>query len=99
MPEVNQVFFSHKEIAELLIKKADIHDGKWVLTVNFGFSTGNFGPVPEQMSPGAIVALLGIGLTRAVPEAPDAVKVDAAIVNPGPAKPQSAEPMKPRRKS
>lgn len=68
MPEVNQLFFQHKEIVELLIKKADIHDGKWVLAVNLGFSAGNFGPTLEQVVPGAIVSVLGIGLARAAQE-------------------------------
>jgi len=82
MPEVNQIFFSNKELLELLIKKADVHEGKWVLTVNFGFSAANFGPSPDQMSPGAAVAILQTGIQRAPPETPEATVMDAALVNP-----------------
>jgi hypothetical protein len=84
MPEVNQLFFSHKEVLELLIKKAGIHEGKWVLSANFGFSTGNFGPSPDQFSPGAIVALVSLGIAKAIPEAPEQMVMDAAVVNPEP---------------
>jgi hypothetical protein len=82
MPEVNNIYFSHKELLELLIKKADLHQGKWMLAANFGFSAANFGPSPEQLSPGAIVALLGVGITRAGPEIPEPAWLDAAVVNP-----------------
>ena len=82
MPEVNQIFFTHKELLELLIKKADVHEGKWVLSANFGFSVGNFGPTPDQIAPGGIVVLLQTGIQRAVPETPESMTLDAAIINP-----------------
>ena len=82
MPEVSQVFFQHKEMVELLIKKADLHEGKWMLSVNFGFSPGNFGSTPEQAAPGVIVVVLGVGLLRAAQDTPDALQVDASVVNP-----------------
>jgi hypothetical protein len=87
MPEVNQLFFQHKEITELLIKKADLHDGKWVLSINFGLSPGSFGATPEQAVPGVAVAVIGIGLTRVGPETPAAMQVDASVVNPAVPKP------------
>jgi hypothetical protein len=82
MPEVNQIFFSNKELLELLIRKADVHEGKWVLAVNFGFSAGNFGPAADQLSPGGVVAMMQAGIQRAVPETPDGMSIDAAVVNP-----------------
>lgn len=90
MPEINQLFFTHREVLELLIKKADVHEGRWMLAVNFGFSAGNFGPGPEQLSPGAIVALLAVGLQRAVAETPEAMTLDAAVINPQSAKKKKA---------
>ena len=84
MPEVNQIFFQHKEIAELLLKKADIHEGKWMLSLNFGFAVGNFGPTPDQAVPGAVATVLAIGIIRAAQDTPDALQVDASIVNPPP---------------
>ncbi len=86
MPEVNQIFFSHKEVVELLIGKAGFHEGEWMLSINFGFAPGNFGPTSEQTSPGVAVVVVGIGLVRAGPDTPDAVKVDASVVNPAPTK-------------
>ena len=84
MPDVNQYVFSHKELLETLIKKASVHEGKWIIMANFGFSGGNFGPTPEQMAPGAIVAILQMGIQRATPEAPEGLVLDAAKVNPAP---------------
>jgi hypothetical protein len=92
MSEVNhQIFFQHRDIAELLIKKAGLHDGKWILSVNFGFSPGNFGATPEQAAPGVVVVVMGIGLAQASPESPAALQVDASVVNP-------ATPQPPRKK-
>jgi hypothetical protein len=87
MSEVSQLFFQHKELVELLIKKANIHEGRWMLAVNFGFSAGNFGSTAEQVVPGAIVAVLGVGLLRAAQDTPDALQVDASVVNPAVPKP------------
>jgi hypothetical protein len=94
MPEINQIFFQHREIVELLIKKADLHDGKWMLSLNFGLSPGNFGLTPEQAVPGVVVAVTGIGLTRGASDTPEALQVDASVVNPAANKPRkrSSEP-------
>jgi hypothetical protein len=83
MPEINQVMYKHRELVELLIKHAGLHEGRWILMANFGFSAGNFGPSNDQMSPGAVVALTHLGLQRAQPDTPEEMSVDAAVVNPG----------------
>jgi hypothetical protein len=90
MPEVNQLFFAHREVLELLIKKANVHEGRWMLAVNFGFSAGNFGPGPDQILPGALLSVLGIGMQRAAAETPEVMTLDAAVVNPTPAKKKKA---------
>jgi hypothetical protein len=83
MPEANQYLFSHKEVTEMLVRAAGIHEGRWMLTVNFGFSAANFGPTPEQAGPGAVVGILGIGIQRVTQEGPPlATIVDAAAINP-----------------
>lgn len=82
MPEANQYLFSHKELLELLVKKAGVHEGKWMIMANFGFSPGNFGPSPDQMAPGTVVVLLQVGIQRATPETPDPMTIDAATSNP-----------------
>jgi hypothetical protein len=86
MPEANQYLFPHKELLEMMIKKAGVHEGRWIVMANLGFSPGNFGPSPDQMSPGAAMAILQMGIQRAPPEVPPEMIVDAAVVNPAPKK-------------
>jgi hypothetical protein len=82
MPEVNQYLFTHKELLEILIKQAGVHEGKWTIMTSFGFTAGNFGPSPGQMSPGAVVTVLQMGIQRAAPGAPEEMTADAAVINP-----------------
>lgn len=81
MPEMKQVTFSHKEVAEALIRYNDIHEGLWGLYVEFGLAGANIGPGPgEDMNPAAIVPILKIGLQRF--DKPSNLTADAAEVNP-----------------
>jgi hypothetical protein len=82
MPEVNQYVFSNKELTELLIKRAGVHEGRWILMANFGFNAGNFGPSPDQAVPGAIVIVQQIGIQRAAADTPESMSLDAAVINP-----------------
>jgi hypothetical protein len=82
MPAINQIFFTHKELLEILIKQAGVHEGKWIVSAGFGFTAGNFGPGPGQMVPGAIVAITQVGIQRAAPDTPEEMTLDAAVVNP-----------------
>jgi hypothetical protein len=82
MPEVSQITFSHKELLELLVKKAQLHEGKWMLLFNFSFAAANFGPKPEEMLPGAVAAVASVGLQKAPPDAPSGLVIDAAVANP-----------------
>jgi hypothetical protein len=82
MPEVNQYVFSHKELLEMLVKQAGVHEGKWAILANFGFTAANFGPTPEQMSPGVVVTVLQVGIQKAGPDTPEAITIDAAAINP-----------------
>jgi hypothetical protein len=82
MPEVNQYSFSHKELVELMIKKAGIHEGKWMMSITFGFGAINSGPTPDQMMPTGVVGVQTIGILRAPTESPEPLTVDAAVVNP-----------------
>jgi hypothetical protein len=61
MPEPSQLMFKYQEVLEALIKKADLHEGKWQLILNFGlgvglgvgfgFGAGNIGPPNSKLSP------------------------------------------------
>jgi hypothetical protein len=83
MAEPERVTFSFQQIVELLVKKADIHQGYWALRVEFGLGAANVqldqaaGAVPT-----ALVPVKGIGISR-VDELTN-LAVDASVVNPLP---------------
>lgn len=90
MPRPESFKYDHKELLKLLIEKADIHDGRWMLQVFFGSTAGNFGvgQIGENNSdgetaiPGFLVTVQNLGITRAPDGAPDSLVLDAAEVNP-----------------
>lgn len=82
MPEINALHFTHMELLKLLIKEAGVHEGRWLLSLNFGFTAGNFGPTADQVLPGAVITVANVGIAKATPETPDALVLDAAAVNP-----------------
>jgi hypothetical protein len=82
MPEINQYMFNNKELLELLIKHAHVHDGRWILVANFGFSAGYFGPTTDQVAPGVAIVINQMGIQRAQADTPKESCLDAAVVNP-----------------
>jgi hypothetical protein len=80
MPEATQVVFKHKELAEILVKHQNIHDGIWGLFIRFGIGGSNVGPSEADLNPAAIVPVLEIGLQKFDKETN--LSVDAAKVNP-----------------
>lgn len=100
MAEPTQFALTHKELVELIIKNSNIHEGRWMLSVTFGFAPGNFGLSPEQLNPGTVVAISQIGIQRELPEMliPPGLMVDAAIVNPTP-KRERQTAQKPRKEA
>jgi len=82
MPEVLNYAFTHKELAELMIKKQDLHEGHWCISIEFGLGAANLaaGPEDSNMFPTAIVPVKRIGIQRH--ERPNQLTVDAAEVNP-----------------
>jgi hypothetical protein len=83
MPEASQYMFTHKELVTMMIKETGLHEGKWVLAINFGFAAVNAGP-PDQLIPTAMAGVQAIGLQKAVDDPPPSIAVDAAEVNPPP---------------
>lgn len=71
---------SMKEVAELLVKQYGLHEGLYDLLLEYQFAFGNFGPTPAQITPGAMIGLAKLGLTRVEKLGP--LTVDAAQVNP-----------------
>ena len=80
MPEVTQIAYKHAELITLMLKDRGIHEGHWMLLVNFGFGAGNTGASESEAVPTALVGIQQIGLMRA--PAQSALTVDAALVNP-----------------
>jgi len=82
MPEANQYTFTFKEIAEVLVKKQDVHEGLWGIYIKFGIQAANAGPSDDQLAPTAVIPILQVGIQRFDKE--NNLTVDAAKVNPRP---------------
>jgi hypothetical protein len=83
MPDVKTYTFDHTELAEILVRKLDIHEGFWGLYFEFGFIAANVpGPGPDNKSlmPAAINMVNKVGIQRF--DASNNLTVDAAQVNP-----------------
>jgi hypothetical protein len=82
MPEATMISFSHKEVAEALLKRQDIHEGLWGIYIEFGFGAANIGQGPDDpnLLPAAIIPITKIGIQKFA-EANN-LTVDAAVVNP-----------------
>ena len=82
MAETERVTFSHKELAEILVKNQNLHKGIWGLYVKFGLKATNiaFADVEGGNLPSAVVPVMQIGLQKFDEETN--ISVDAAKVNP-----------------
>ncbi len=81
MAETRQITFTHKEIAEALIKSSNVHEGLWGLFVEFGLKAANVTQAPgSEVLPAAIVPIVRLGIRRF--EEPNNLTADAAEVNP-----------------
>jgi hypothetical protein len=83
MPEIQQLTFTHKEVAEALVKKEGLHEGLWGIYIEFGLAAANInGPDEGSFMPAAIIPVVKIGIQRFT-EA-NGLTVDASEVNPEP---------------
>lgn len=83
MSNASPIFLDHQQIAEILVKNQNIHEGLWGIAVEFGLGATNAGnSVTGQVHPAAVIPVLRIGLQRF--DAPSNLTVDAAKVNPLP---------------
>ncbi|MFO7903003.1 MAG: hypothetical protein R6U98_10100 [Pirellulaceae bacterium] len=76
--------FSHKQLAKILVKHADIHQGHWAISIDFGLGAANI-PIAEandsfSLQPTALVPIRSIGIVRH--DEPNPLTVNAAKVNP-----------------
>jgi hypothetical protein len=89
MPEPSLIVFSFQELAELMIKQQGIHEGLWGIFIRFGIAAANASDATGTVLPTALVPIKEIGLQRF--EEPSNLTVDAATVNPAPAKSAGAK--------
>jgi hypothetical protein len=83
MADPTQFTFNLSEATEALIKKQGIHEGKWVLGIEFGLNVAMMGSGPTDVKPGVMIVANNLQLQRAVePGSPPHLIVDAAVVNP-----------------
>lgn len=82
MPEQTEIMFTHKELLELMLKKQNIHEGLWMISIKFGMQATNFGVATDGSDtlPTALIPIVGVGMHRA--EKLNNITVDAAVVNP-----------------
>jgi len=82
MSEANNYVFNHREIAEVLVKQQNLHEGLWGVYIEFGIAAANINQAPGEGSllPAAIVPVMKIGIQRFPNE--NNLTVDAAKVNP-----------------
>jgi hypothetical protein len=82
MPEIKNYAFAHKELAEILVKNLDIHEGFWGVYFELGLGGANVPTTPDQkiLTPAAIALIQKVGIQRFDTE--NNLTVDAAKVNP-----------------
>ena len=87
MSEIKNYTFSHKELAEILVKVQDLHEGFWGVYIEFGLGAANVTqPISDDLVPAAIIPIKKIGIQRF--DQPNNLTVDAAHVNPSKSKTQ-----------
>jgi hypothetical protein len=85
MADTKLISYSFKELASLMVKDQDIHEGLWGIYVRFGISAANAGPADSDLKPTALVPIVEIGLQKF--DELNNLSVDAAIENPATTKP------------
>jgi hypothetical protein len=84
MPEIKNYTFTHKELAEILVKQLDVHEGLWGVYFELGLGGANVPTSPDQktLTPAAVALIQKVGIQRFDTE--NSLTVDAAQVNPAP---------------
>lgn len=82
MDHTAQYLLTHKDLVTAIIKELGIHEGRWMLAVNFNFTATNLGPEGQDVLPAVISSINKVGISTAADDAPANLVVDAAEVNP-----------------
>jgi hypothetical protein len=83
MADPTQYTFTFEELAKPMFKSANIHQGKWVVGIEYNVAIAHVGLKPDEAFPGAIIGAQRI-LISAATEAPTPPNLtfDAAKLNP-----------------
>ena len=77
-----EVYLTHKELVELIIRKNNLYEGIWSLSIKFGFTGSNVEAPGRPKCPGMICVVESIGICEV--DEVDNLSVDAAKINPRP---------------
>lgn len=84
MAEANEIFFSYQEVVAALVKKQNLHEGLWGLSIEFGLGALNMKKSQDGsiLAPAGLLAIERIGIRQY--SAASNLTVNAAEVNPAP---------------
>ena len=84
MAEASRYTFSYKEVVEALIKQQGLHEGLWMLGIEFGLAAINVNATEgsDDLTPAAVVPVKALALQRGI--VVNSLTADAAVVNPRP---------------
>jgi len=72
------------ELLDLLIRHFNLHEGNFVLSVDFQVAVGAIGPTPENILPGMMIGVAGVGVVAV--DSPGPNTLNASECNPRPAR-------------
>jgi hypothetical protein len=93
MAEPTQYSFDLKEVTIALIKQQGLHEGTWMVALEFNLGAGMVATSPGAVKPGAVIQVNRIQLVRQDnPDSAPDLTVDAREVNPAPDQSKSSRP-------
>lgn len=82
MATPTQYSLSLKEIAETIIVKEGITEGRWMAGVNFGIQVGNMAAAPNNaVRPSATVIIDGFNISKIQDDQPPPKEIESLIVD------------------
>lgn len=72
--------FTYEQLARMMMREQNIHEGLWMVSVGFAMIGVNAGPEPDKILPSAIVGVQNFGLVSTAEQGP--LVFDAAVLNP-----------------
>lgn len=82
MAEATMFMFTHKELAEAMVKKQGLHEGIWGISIKFGLGAIHAAEQSQggEVLPAAVIPVMAIGIRKFDEE--NSLSVDASKVNP-----------------